>query len=298
MDVNLSEAFLYALTAAGAGSVEKWSSAPDLDTRLVELCKRGRAAHPGLELADETFVRHLGYVVARDRAGGPSLDDLCIEDLFLACACLARTPRAAKAFDAHCASAIRSAVARLAPSESARDEIVQRARDTLLVGASDAPPKLALYLGTGPLARWVATTGQRLALVELRAGRAEGRARDGLAKEPAPPGDPELAYLKQQYRGEFETTLTALVAKLGERDRVFLRLSLIEGMSAERIGKMYGMSRATAQRRIEDVREKIADGMRQVMAERLALSGSGVGSVAGLVASQLDVSLSRILRAR
>jgi hypothetical protein len=32
------------------------------------------------------------------------------------------------------------------------------------------------------------------------------------------------------------------------------------------------------------------------MAERLALSGSGVGSVAGLVASQIDVSLSRILR--
>ena len=77
---------------------------------------------------------------------------------------------------------------------------------------------------------------------------------------------------------------------------MFLRLSLIEGMSAEKIGKMYGMSRATAQRRIEDVREKIADGLRRTMGERLAMSGSGVGSVAGLVASQIDVSLSRILR--
>jgi len=53
----------------------------------------------------------------------------------------------------------------------------------------------------------------------------------------------------------------------------------------------------SAQRRIEDVRETIADGLRRALGERLALSGAGVDSVAGLVASQLDVSLSRVLRA-
>lgn len=261
------------------------------------ICARGRAGCPGVDVPDETFVRHLGAVVARDRAGAPALDARCVDDLFLASACLAGAPGAAEAFDARCTPAIRAAVARLAPSESARDEIVQKARDVLLVGAPDAPPKLTQYLGTGPLARWAATTGQRLALLELRAGRAEGRAREGLAKEPAPPADPELAYLKQQYRAEFESTLAQLVAALEERDRMFLRLSLIEGLSAEKIGKMCGISRATAQRRIDDVREKIADGIRRSLGERLALSGSGVGSVAGLVASQLDASLSRILRA-
>jgi len=291
----LGAAFRDALTSAGATSADAWAEAPDLDAQLAALCARGREAFPGLDVADETFVRHLGGVVARDRAGTP-LDDRFIGDLYLACACLARVPGAAEAFDEQCAAAIRAAVARLAPSEAGRAEIVQKARDVLIVGDGQAPPKLNLYLGTGPLARWAATTGQRLALLDLRAGRAEGRARDGLAKEPAPPADPELAYLKQQYRGEFETMLAALVAELEERDRMFLRLSLIEGMSAEKIGKMYGMSRATAQRRIEDVREKIADGLRRAMGQRLALSGSGVGSVAGLVASQIDVSLSRILR--
>jgi RNA polymerase sigma-70 factor (ECF subfamily) len=101
MGMNLGAAFLEALAASGASSVEEWSSAPDLDARLADLCKRGRAAHPGLELADETFVRHLGNVMARDRAGAPSVDDRCTEDLFLACACLARMPRAAEAFDEH-----------------------------------------------------------------------------------------------------------------------------------------------------------------------------------------------------
>jgi RNA polymerase sigma-70 factor (ECF subfamily) len=292
----LGKAFRDGLAAAGGTGGDAYAEGPDLDARLTDLCARGRSDCPGVELADETFVRHLGSVVARDRDGAPSLGDRFIGDLFLACACLAGAPGAAEAFDARCTPTIRAAIVRLAASEPARDEIIQAVRDALLVGKADAPPKLTMYLGTGPLARWSATSGQRLALLELRAGRAEGRARDGLAKEPAPPADPELAYLKQQYRGEFETTLRGLIAELEERDRVFLRLSLIEGLSAEKIGKMYGLSRATAQRRIEDVREKIADGLRRVMGDRLALSGSGVGSVAGLVASQIDASLSRILR--
>jgi RNA polymerase sigma-70 factor (ECF subfamily) len=294
--MGLGAAFREALTTAGAIEAPAWADAPDLEARLGALCARGREACPGLALADETFVRHIGTVLARDKSGSPSLEDRLVGDLFLAAACVAGVPGAAEAFDERCTPAIRAAIARLAPSEAARDEIVQRARDVLLVGRPDAVPKLTLYLGTGPLARWAATTGQRLALLELRAGRAEGRARDGLAKEPAPPADPELAYLKQQYRGEFEATLAQLVATLEERDRMVLRLSLIEGLSAEKIGKIYGISRATAQRRIEDVREKIADGLKGALGERLALSGSGVGSVAGLVASQLDVSLSRILR--
>jgi RNA polymerase sigma-70 factor (ECF subfamily) len=291
--MELAQSFREALVAAGGVPVED----PSLDATLTDLCARGREAFPALDVPPASFVRHLAGVVARGGADSGPLEERFIGDLYLACACVQRVSGAAEAFDAHCTPAIRAAVVRLAPSEAGRDEIVQKARDALLVGQSEAPPKLTLYLGTGPLPRWVATTGQRLALLEMRADRAEGRARDALAKEPAPPADPELAYLKQQYKGEFETTLETLVAQLDDRERVFLRLHLIEGLSAEKIGRIYGMSRATAQRRIEDVREKIADGVRASMRERLALSGSGVGSVADLVASQVDVSLSRILRA-
>jgi RNA polymerase sigma-70 factor (ECF subfamily) len=292
----LGAGFRAALAAAG-GTDADLANAKDLDAQLADLCARGREACPGLEISDEAFVEHLANIVARDREGAPALADRFIGDLFLACACLARARGAAEAFDERCTPAIRAALARLAPSEAARDEIVQKARDVLLVGGKDTPPKLALYLGTGPLARWAATTGQRLALTDLRTGRAEGRAREGLAKEPVVPADPELAYLKQRYQGEFETALAGLVSALDDRDRMILRLNLVEGMSADKIGKMCGMSRTTAWRRIEEVREKIADGLRRAMGEHLALSGSAVGSIAGLVASQIDVSLSRILRA-
>ena len=290
--MELVRSFRDVLVAAGRDPAGDSTS----DETLAELCTRGRAAFPSLDVSPQSFVRHLASLVTREGAETAPLEDRFIGDLYLACACLQRVAGAAEAFDAHCTPAIRAAVGRLAPSDAGRDEIVQKARDALLVGSAEVLPKLALYLGTGPLPRWVATTGQRLALLELRADRAEGRARSALAKEPATPADPELAYLKRQYKSEFEATLGRLVAGLDDRERVFLRLHLIEGLSAEKIGRIYGMSRATAQRRIEDVREKIADGVRQSLRERLALSVSGVGSVADLVASQVDVSLSRILR--
>ena len=278
----------------GAGTVEDEA----LEQLLTGLIARGRGENPGLDVPDAVFARHLGVVAAGSQSDAPSLAERFVGDLYLACACIERVAGAAELFDARCAPAIRAAVARLAPSESGRDEIVQAARDALVVGRPDAPPKLGRYWGTGPLPRWVATSGQRLALLAMRADRAEDRARGALAKEAATPADPELAYLKQQYRGEFQETLARLVAALDERERVVLRLSLLEGMSAEKIGKMYGMSRATAQRRIEEIREKIADGVRETMRDRLALSGSRVESIAGLVASQIDVSLSRILDVR
>jgi RNA polymerase sigma-70 factor (ECF subfamily) len=264
--------------------------------RLRRLCERGRAAYPALAVTDEMFGRHLADVTARGPDDAPPLEERFVEDLYLACACLCGVAGAAEAFDAACAPAIRAAIIRLTAGDAARDELMQATRDALLVPRPGEPARLASYLGTGPLPRWVATTGQRLALLALRSARVEERAHGALAKEAAPPADPELAYLKHQYKGDFETVLADLVSALDERERVVLRLHLIEGLSAEKIGKMFGMSRATAQRRIEEVREKIADGVRRSMRERLELSGSAAGSVAGLVASQIDISLSRILR--
>jgi RNA polymerase sigma-70 factor (ECF subfamily) len=266
--------------------------------RLRRLWERGRAAYPALAVTDQMFANHLGAVAARDPDESAPLEERFVEDLYLACACLNAVPNAAEAFDAACAPAIRAAIARLAPGDAARDELVQATRDALLVPRPGEPARLVSYLGTGPLPRWVATTGQRLALLSLRSARVEERAHGALAKEAAPPADPELAYLKHQYKGDFETVLADLVTGLEERERVILRLHLIDGLSADKIGKMFGMSRATAQRRVEEVREKIADGVRRSMRERLELSGSDAGSVAGLVASQIDISLSRILRVR
>lgn len=283
-------------TAGAGGTVP---DVGDLDgEELRALCARGRAAWPALAVGDEAFARFLTQVAAGGGAGAeadPSpLAERVIDDLYLACACVLGVPGAAAAFDERCASAIRAAVARIARSADDQEEIVQAVRDAVLVGRPGAPPKIAGYTGRGALPRWVGVTGQRLALMMLRSEKAEARARDGLAAEAAPPADPQVGYMKEHYRNELEEILGGLLEELSDRERILLRLSLLEGQSAERIGKIYGVSRATAQRWIEDVRARIGDGVRQ----RIALSSSGIGSVAALVASQLDLSLARVLRPR
>jgi RNA polymerase sigma-70 factor (ECF subfamily) len=272
------------------------AAAPDLDARLAAACARGRAAFPGLAVPDETFARHLAVIEARADAGEPAFDARAVEDLYLACACVARVAGAAEAFDERCVPAIRAGAARLAGSAAARDEVVQAVRDAVLVGRPDAPPKIAGYTGKGPLARWASVTGQRLALTALRSAEIDARARGALAAEAPPPADPEMAFLKERYRGELEQALAALLESLGDRERALLRLSVVQGMSAESIGKIYGVSRSTAQRWVEEVRGVVADEVRRLMRDRVGLSASGVGDVARLVASQVDLSLSRLLR--
>src|SRR4051812_43085196 len=71
----LGAVFREALASAGATDAGAWVDAPDLDAQLAALYARGREAFPGLEVADETFVRHLGGVLARDRADAQALED-------------------------------------------------------------------------------------------------------------------------------------------------------------------------------------------------------------------------------
>src|SRR6187551_2218979 len=108
--MGLGAVFREALNPGGASEAPAWADAADLEARLGALCARGREACPGLALADETFIRHLGAVLARDKAGAPSLDDRLVGDLFLAAACVAGVPGAAEAFDERCTPAIRAAV--------------------------------------------------------------------------------------------------------------------------------------------------------------------------------------------
>ena len=82
---------------------------------------------------------------------------------------------------------------------------------------------------------------------------------------------------------------------LGERDRLLLRLHLVSGVSVENIGNMYGVSQSTASRWLAKAREDVAGEAQRLLRERLGVAPSEVASLADLVASQLDLSMSRIL---
>lgn len=124
------------------------------------------------------------------------------------------------------------------------------------------------------------------------------RARAGAAAlaEALPAGaDPELDYLKARYRVEFREAFQAAVTALTERERVFLRLSLLEGLSHEKIALIYGVSQPTVTRWITRARESIAEATQRILCERLQLGAAEVHSIAKLIYSEIHLSLSRWL---
>ncbi|HVZ72475.1 MAG TPA: sigma-70 family RNA polymerase sigma factor [Polyangia bacterium] len=270
----------------------------ELESTLIVLCARGREAHPGLAVDDEVFARHLGRCVASAPEPPPSLDALEIEDLFLACACVAGVPGAPEAFDARCGEKARQALATSVKDEDERAEVAQRVREAVLVGGPDAPPKIVNYAGQGPLDRWVAVVAQRMAVTLVRGETAARRAHERAAVEAATGGQhaPEVALAKEQYRADFERALEEALQTLGARDRMLMRLHLVSGVSVEGIGKMYNVSQSTASRWLAAARDAVAAEVQRLLGERLRLGRSEMASLAGLVASQLDLSMSRILR--
>jgi RNA polymerase sigma-70 factor, ECF subfamily len=271
----------------------------DPGSDLPGFCARGRATWARLELSDETFARHLAAVMARAEAGAPPLRERAIEDLYLACACLHGVSGAVEAFDATCDPAIRAAVARIARSAPQSDEIVQQLREVVLVGRAEAPPRIGSYAGRGPLSRWVAVTAQNIGLMILRSDRAEGRVRDAAAAEAMlSPADPEVAFIRERYRGALETALADALSALANRERLLLRLNLVNGVSIEKIARMYGVNHSTASRWLGRAREIVRDEMQRLLRERIRVTPSQIGSLWAVVGSQMELSLSRLLSTR
>ncbi|HVZ73443.1 MAG TPA: ECF-type sigma factor [Polyangia bacterium] len=273
------------------------AAVPNLEAALVAACERARRAHPALAFSDEAFARHLGRAFAAE--ADEALTDLAtlqLEDLFLAGACLAGTPGAVDAFEARCGERIRATLAQLLSSPEARGETAQAMRDAVFVGTVDTPPKLASYTGRGPLDRWSAIVAQRIALMAARSEGTGRRAHERAALEAAlVPQDPELEFAKEKYRATFEQAFTDALAAITEKDRLLLRLHLVTGVSVEGIGKMYQVSQSTASRWLAAAREAIAAEMQRLLGERLNLGRTEMASLARLVASQIDLSMSRLL---
>ena len=77
-----------------------------------------------------------------------------------------------------------------------------------------------------------------------------------------------------------------------------LRLHLVNGVTVDKIGKMFNVSQATASRWLAAAREIVLDDVQATLGERLGATPDELASLAGLVASRLDLSLSLLLKTR
>ena len=226
-----------------------------------------------------------------------ALEQLHLDDLYVAHGCAHGNAGAVGVFDAHVMTAVPRAVARIDGSPAFTEEIAQRTRLRLLVSEAGERPRIAGYRGRGKLRSWVQVTAVRLALEERRRKNPAEANRSDRALENARElsGDPEIEHIRMMYRDDFSTAFKEALGTLSARERNVLRLYLLDGLNIDQIGAIYRVHRATIARWIAKARESLLKEARKRVRERLQISAGEFESLMGMVRSHLDLSLDRFL---
>lgn len=259
-----------------------------LEGDLADRVAAGKAAWPGLALDAGAFVRHLaGHA---HEALPPASHSA---DLWIACACALGVNGAAAAFERAYRPAIERAVARV--DRGAVDEGVQSVLVSLLVAEPGARPRIAEYGGRASLKTWLATVSANATLrLHRKRDDQPHETLSGLAEQVAR-AEPELALAKARHGADLEAALRAALDELDARQKVLLRMRHVQGWRLERVATMYRVSRATAGRMVNAAHEALLTETKRILAERLRLTASELESLVGLLQSQLEVSLVRLL---
>jgi RNA polymerase sigma-70 factor (ECF subfamily) len=284
---------LSAAFSEGVGDGDaKASPRADLEDVLAALVARGRAAWTELSIDDAHFARFLG-----ERASEEELDHVHVEDLWVACACLASatTSRAIAAIDAKHLREVDPSLSKMGLDSDRIAEVKQSLRALLFTGEH---PRIGEYRGSGALEAWLRVTAMRTALKMLRKGGRESPASDDAVLEArSSEDDPELQYMKAAYRAAFKAAFQEALDSLDAGEKTLLKQQIVDGLSIDELGGLYRVHRATAARWVASAREKLLMRTRRTFMMNARLSEGECESIMRLVRSQLDVSLHRRLRA-
>ena len=289
--MDIGQSFLRGI--AGAYDLEP-QAVEQLGPVLEQHLRRARAAWPGVMVRGEDFAEHLAACAPDAEDPAQALDEMHTADLYLACACATGHRAGIEAFEDSIMSRVPRAIARIDSDDEFIRTIMEEVRIKLLVG-DGRPPRIASYLGRGPLASWVMVTATRAAYSAKRGSRKETPTPPEDLDLPMIEDDPELARLRARVREPFARAFRDALAALDVRSRTILRLYLIEEVSAETIGQMYSVHRATVARWIAKARRDVFVATKKRLSSELDLDTAAFESLMGKLLSGLDISLSSFL---
>jgi RNA polymerase sigma-70 factor (ECF subfamily) len=260
---------------------------------VAEVATAGRAAWPAIALPDAILAEH----VATQRRDDPdgAIAPAHAADYYLAVALAHQEPAAMRVFEAQLVPEIAHALRRLRLPGGAGDEVTQALRVELLVG--DPVARIGDYGGRGPLAAWLRVTATRKALKLLRRTVREETLDERLLDQwpDATPG-PAHRHLRTTYTAELKRAVADALAGLAVRQRNLLRQHVLDGLTIDELALLYRSHRATCARWLADARDDLARHTRRHLTAALGLPGDEVDSVLRMLDSDIELSLSRLLR--
>jgi RNA polymerase sigma-70 factor (ECF subfamily) len=213
-------------------------------------------------------------------------------DMLLACTCSLGLPDALEILERTLRGDVARAVASIDSSSAFVEDTMQDVRERLLVAPGAGPSRIAEYAGRASLKTWLCAISTRVAISARRRQRARpSRSVPELDLSPAD-GGPELEYLRRRYKVRFEQAIDRAVARLESKQRLLLRLNVLEGMSVDKLASMYRVGRSTAARWLASARAALLEAVRTQLREDLRIGSTELESLAVEICSQLDLSLS------
>jgi len=260
--------------------------------------ERARAAWPQFQIEMDRFAAHLSSVLDHSLPLGEAIEQIVIEDLFLAYACSANDAAALKAFAREYDEELHAITTKLRISRSESDDIRQGLWNKLFLSNGNNPPAILKYGGRGQLRHWFRVLATRSILDDMR--RAKSPEALPLSSHPdldqaAAQADPELANIRHQYADTFRLAFEKAVNALESQERNLLKCHYIRGMSTDQLARAFGMHKATAARHVIKAREKLLEFTRVHLKAVLGVNSDELDSVMRLFDGDLSVSLSRLL---
>jgi len=249
---------------------------------LHRLAEEARAAWPGVAFEAREFLESVTV--------GFEGEGLHTADLFLATACAHRAPGALEAFERSVVPEVRVALLARKESPEATEDALQLMRQRLFVDG-----RIADYGGRGSLATWAKMAAIRLALNQRRSTRRETLSDEMPTVSEVPTAAAELGYIKARYRPGFKRAFEDAFAALEVRDRAVLRLVLVDGLKTSQVARMYKVDASTVRRWLADARQVLLARTRELVTERLGIEPAELDSLVGVLASQFEASVCRVL---
>jgi RNA polymerase sigma-70 factor, ECF subfamily len=254
------------------------------------------ARHPALPI-DEALVTAFAARIDKEAELERGLPRFRAGDLALATWAGRGDAKGIAAFETELAEVMGRVLARF--HRLPADELRQRLRIKLFVAGEDRPARIHDYTGFGFLENWLKVTAVR-DFIDLARGEARRNIEDELDEEVLgvvdPATDPALAQARRELGGAVKRAFARAVGMLSPRERNFLRLAHVDGLTLDQIAATYQVHRATVARVLASARASLLARTRAGVAAEVGTEDSRLDSVVGLLDSRLDLSLSRVLR--
>jgi RNA polymerase sigma-70 factor, ECF subfamily len=272
-----------------------------LHTQLEEAWQQGKTAWPSLSLPVPLFVQHLAERTRQAASWADlstALRSLSVSGLYLACACVHSIGDGLQRFDQAVIQRIPAFLSSMRVTNSFAEDVQQEVRRKLLVAVDDSPPGIAAYSGRGELANWVRAAAVRTALSMRRNKneqneRDDGSIADRMAEYSA---DPVMESMKRQYGPVFKRVMQQIISGLSAESRTLLRMYYVDGVPTTQLGVLFGLNQSSMSRKLIGIRGDLFQSAKRQLKAELRLSDTAFEEISALVQSQLDLSLSRILK--